>query len=284
MLLILDDGLHFKNKEGLIKMLEYLKIKYTVGTHVHIKDCDVIYSPSNPIDASLYPNKKFIFGPHFSTFPNEKVVNIKNTHNNCVYIQPSEWVYQLWKSFSIVQHIPLQVFNFPVNTEKFAPNKSFDERSRVFIYFKRRKPEELDFVIRFCKRKNILPQVFDYVKRYDEQEYLDCLQNSSFGIILDAHESQGFAIEEALSCDVPLLVWNVKTMDQEHGSSYQKIPCTSIPYWNNDECGNMFYERDELETAFHMLIKNLPLYTPRQYILENVSVEKCAQRLETLIR
>ena len=81
MLLVLDDGLHFKNKEGLIKMLEHLKIKYTVGTHIHIKDHDVIYSPSNPIDASLYPNKKFIFGPHFSTFPNEKVVSIKNIYN-----------------------------------------------------------------------------------------------------------------------------------------------------------------------------------------------------------
>ena len=53
-------------------------------------------------------------------------------------------------------------------------------------------------LIDFCKKKNIIPFVFDYVKRYNEEDYLDCLKNAKFGIILDAHESQGFAIEEAL--------------------------------------------------------------------------------------
>ena len=51
------------------------------------------------------------------------------------------------------------------------------------------------------------------------------MQKAKYGIILDAHESQGFAIEEALSCNVPLLVWNTKFMSQEYGSRYENIPC-----------------------------------------------------------
>ena len=80
---------------------------------------------------------------------------------------------------------------------------------------------------------NIKYKIFDYVKKYNEEDYLHYLQDSRYGIILDAHESQGFAIEEALSCNVPLLVWNTEYMSQEYGSHYSDIPCTSIPYWYN---------------------------------------------------
>ena len=58
--------------------------------------------PDNSIDTSKFPNKKFIFGPHFSVFPNYKLENIKNDNNNCKYIQPSEWVSQLWNVVNII--------------------------------------------------------------------------------------------------------------------------------------------------------------------------------------
>ena len=66
------------------------------------------------------------------------------------------------------------------------------------------------------KNKNIKFEVFDYLNKYPEKKYLKYLQKAKYGIILDAHESQGFAIEEALSCNVPLLVWNVKHMSQRN--------------------------------------------------------------------
>ena len=50
--------------------------------------------------------------------------------------------------------------------------------------------------------------------------FFNYLQNSKYGIWLDAHESQGFALQEALSCNVPLLVWNISSMNQEYNSTY----------------------------------------------------------------
>jgi hypothetical protein len=38
---------------------------------------------------------------------------------------------------------------------------------------------------------------------------------------------------------VPLLVWNVSSMNQEQNSSYNNIPATTIPYWN-ESCGEYF--------------------------------------------
>lgn len=282
-MLIIGNEIHEKNKEGLEKMLNELKIEHKFGNISEIDKYDVIYHPSQAIDTSKYPNKKFIFGPHFSTFPTDKLHGIKNVHNNSVYIQPSIWSKEVWEPHIKKINLPIKVISFPVNMEKFKPDKKIEERDRIFIYFKRRNPHELLLLIDFCKKKNILPIVIDYVRKYEEEDYLDCLKNAKFGIILDAHESQGFAIEEALSCDVPLLVWNVKTMNQEYGSKYGAISCTSVPYWD-ERCGEIFYDVNELEDTFKIFIEKLHTYEPRKYIKENLSVEKCGKKLESLIK
>jgi hypothetical protein len=283
MLVLEDVFMHYKNKEGLIRIFEYLNMDYKFGNISDIDKYDVIYMPSNPIDTSKYPNKKFIFGPHFSTFPMNKMNVIKNVHKNSVYIQPSVWSKDIWEPHLMKINLPMKVFSFPVNIEKFKPDKEIEDRDRMFVYFKRRNPLELNALMMFCKKKNILPVLFDYVKKYKEEDYLDCLKNAKFGIILDAHESQGFAIEEALSCNVPLLVWNVKTMNQEYKSKYRDFPCTSVPYWD-ERCGEIFYEENEMETAYNKFINNLSSYEPRKYIEENLTVEKCGKELEKLIK
>ena len=57
-LLVINGSLHNKNKEGLEKMLQFLKITYKFGSMVDIKNFDIIYSPSIPINSALYPKKK----------------------------------------------------------------------------------------------------------------------------------------------------------------------------------------------------------------------------------
>ena len=272
---------HHKNKQGIEMMLSYLKYTFKWGNIADINNYDIIYSSSLPIDSSLYPEKKFIFGPHFSVFPTNKLTSINNVLNNSIYIQPSEWVRQLWKNKKAENVLPIKSFPFPIDTEKFKPIQN--NKTKVFIYFKRRKPEELNFIKNFLTEKNIEYKIFDYIKRYEEKDYLSYLQESQYGIIIDAHESQGFAIEEALSCDVPLLVWNVKSMKQEYGSSYDNIPCTTIPYWDK-RCGEYFYEAGELESKMDIFLQKLDEYKPREFILENLSVEKCGERFIELVK
>ena len=276
-ILIIGSFFHHKNKAGLIAVLNYLQWTYNFGTLNDINNFDIIYSPSEPIDSSKYPTKKFIFGPHFSVFPDHKMNLINNKYNNAIYIQPSKWVVNLWINMG-VKHIPIKSMPFAVNTNLFTPSNENNKNS-VFIYFKRRKIDELNFLKTFLNHKNIEYKIFDYGKKYEEEDYLNYLKNSKYGIILDAHESQGFAIEEALSCNIPLLVWNTKTMNQEYGSSYDSIPCTTIPYWE-ERCGEYFYDINELEEIYNTFISKLDQYQPRQFILENLSVEKCAEYLK----
>jgi hypothetical protein len=153
----------------------------------------------------------------------------------------------------------------------------------VFIYYKRRDPQELKFIQEFLNRKGIEYIIFDYLKSYDENNYLNYLQDSKFGIIIDAHESQGFALEEALSCNVPLLIWNVKSMKQEYGSKYEDYYATSIPYWD-ERCGEFFYNKEELETTFDTFISKINNYKPREYILENLSIDVCEKKFIDMLK
>lgn len=279
MKILIIGNFHHKNKLGIIMILKYLKYQYKFGTVDDIQNYDVIFMPTRAINTSLYPTKKFIFGPHFSVFPDNKLLDIHNINNNSIYIQPSIWVSYIWTNAN--NFLPVKTFCFPVDTNKFKPIT--EKRHKVFIYFKRRKQSELSFITTFLKTKNIDYHIFDYVKRYNEEDYLKYLQDSKYGIILDAHESQGFAIEEALSCNVPLIVWNVSTMSQEEGINYPPVPATSIPYWN-EKCGETFYKENEFQSKYDKFINNLYTYKPREFILENVGLEKCADNFKKIIK
>lgn len=295
-ILIINSYLHEKNKQGLASILNYMQrqkhIEYHIGTINDISNYDIIYSPSEMINTSLYPTKKFIFGPHFSTFPNHNQLHALQNHvyRNSIYIQPSEWTVQLWKNMGAEQFLTLKCFPFPVNTERFKPlsikeTSTTEEKINVLVYYKHRHPNELKQIKDFLTQQKISNyRIFDYDQRYNEEDYLSYLQKCKYGIVLDAHESQGFAIEEALACDVPLLVWNAQTMNQELNSHSQPIPCTSIPYWGN-QCGEYFHHHHELASTFKTFKTKLEekQYSPRQYILDNLSTEKCAERFMKMI-
>jgi hypothetical protein len=283
MKILILGSFHHKNMIGLKLLLDSIKYEYKFGNSNDINNFDIIYSPSTPINSSQYPNKKFIFGPHFSVFPDNRLLSINNINKNSVYIQPSIWVCELWKNYGAENIIPIKDFPFSVEVEKFCPSQiQNSQKNEVFIYFKSRNPKELEYVKQFLNYKNVTYKIFDYIKKYNEEDYLKCLHNAKYGIIIGRHESQGFAIEEALSCNVPLLIWEVKYMSQEYGYNYPDIPATIIPYWD-DRCGEYFYNKEELETTYNKFITKLETYSPREYIIENLSPQKCGQRFIELV-
>ena len=67
-------------------------------------------------------------------------------------------------------------------------------------------------------------------------------------------------------------------MNQEYGSNYTNISATTIPYWD-ERCGEYFYDVNELDNIFDKFISKLNNYKPREYILENLTFEKCEEKL-----
>jgi len=286
MFLIINNWIHGKNRDGLIAMLNELNYEYKIGTEEDIKDdkWKIIYNPSEPLDITKYSNNKFwIFGPHFSVFPDEKIAKIDFKQDNLVYIIPSQWCVDSYKSYNNNLKINLKVLSFPVNINKFNEIKEIRERTEVIIYHKSRKIEDLEFIINNLLNRGIKNfKIFSYQYKYNEEDFLNYLHNCKYGIIVDAHESQGFAIQEMLSCNVPLLVWTVSSLTQEEGTNYNDYPATTIPYWN-DNCGEYFYNANEFEEKYKLFMDNLEKYKPREFILNTLSPKICAERLKIII-
>jgi len=262
-------GGHHKNQIGLDMICNHLKIEKT-SSHNYREGFDIIYSSQKPLD------KKAIYGPGMGTFPNDNAKKLTKG----IYIQPSEWASRVWHTDFNYKNVPVVPFPFPVDTEKFKPIDC--EKQKVFVYFKHRTSRDLKTVLLFLKSKKIDYILIKY-RHYKEENYLNILQSSKYGIWVGGHESQGFALEEALSCNVPLLVWSVTSMKQEcAGFKYDDYKATTIPYWD-ERCGEYFYEKEELDSKFDTFISKLDSYKPRDYIMENLSVEKCSERFLDLI-
>lgn len=281
-ILFIDISMHKKNLVALLNYnINISRINHSNLDSIDLSQFDCVYSPAVPINVSRYPNTKFLFGPHFSVFPESQHMEIIKG-NNSIYIQPSEWAKNVWLFHPFCRNIRLETLPFGVDTIKFSPCKSISERNNVFIYYKRRNPNELQILISFLQNHGFNPKIFNYVTHYPEEEYIAYLKDSKFGIWLTAHESQGFALQEALSCNVPLLVWNVTSMNQEYGSNYQDIKATTIPYWD-ERCGENFTELNQLNSTFEKFISKLNHYKPRDYILENLSMEQCKKKIVEVI-
>ena len=279
--ILIIDNFHHKNMIGLDLLLKNINFKYKFGNINDIKDYDIIYSPNYPLNSNLYPDKKFIFGPHFSVFPDNKLLQINNRNNNSIYIQPSNWARDVWINMNAQQYLPIKTFSFSVEVDKFRPIEN-SKNNEIFIMFKQRDPKELEYIITFLNNINVKFKLFNYQTKYREDDYIRCLQNAKYGIWIGRHESQGFALEEALAFNVPLLVWNVQFMSQEEGSNYSDIPATVIPYWDK-RCGEYFKQKENFEKTYNKFISKLESYKPREYILENLSPKKCGEIFIELI-
>jgi hypothetical protein len=283
-ILFLQGFIHHKNKYALsqYKNIQYFSISQVSDLDkLDLSQYDCIYSPSIPINAAKYPNIKFIFGPHFSVFPDKNQMAIIRSEN-AIYSQPSEWAAQVWCDSPYCQDIQIKQIPFAVDINRFCEMHPINKRNQVFIYYKNRNPDEIKFVFNILQKRGIGGKVFQY-GNYNEAEYLSYLQQSKYGIWIDAHESQGFALEEALSCCVPLLVWNVQSMNQEYRSTYPDIKATTVPYWD-DRCGEVFYNADEFESKLELFLSKLGTYSPRDYIIENLSSEVCEKHLVKAIQ
>jgi hypothetical protein len=280
--LFVNNGVHHKILHSIknYKNITFTEVKDI--THIseeQLRTYDVIYSPSIPIDVKKYNYCKFIFGPQFSVFPDNPraIETIKNS--NSMYIQPSKWALDVWKNYKLNNTIVCKELNmaslpFGVDTDRFKPRIPKCDKNRIFLYKKSRCHSDYIAISQFLQKRNIDVKVFSYNQRYSEDEYIDYLQHSKYGIWVGIHESQGFALQEALSCDVPLFVWSVTSMNQEIGPNYDNIPATTIPYWD-ERCGEYFHRQDEMERTFDLFLSKLDTYKPREYVVENVSLEVC---------
>lgn len=115
---------------------------------------------------------------------------------------------------------------------------------------------------------------------YREEEFRKLLAASRSMIFLCEHETQGIAYQQALSCDVPIFAWDVEGPWTDPAYYPHRViygPVTSVPYWD-ERCGAKFKDargfRDGWADFWAGVVGGR--FKPREYILENLTLERCS--------
>jgi glycosyltransferase involved in cell wall biosynthesis len=116
---------------------------------------------------------------------------------------------------------------------------------------------------------------------YRPERYHLLLQQCRGMIFLCEHESQGIAYQECLASGIPIIAWDQgQCLDPNRftwGTPF--IPASSVPYWDA-RCGVRFSDYSEFSDALASFEERFlgNTFNPREYILENLTLEKCASR------
>lgn len=124
---------------------------------------------------------------------------------------------------------------------------------------------------------------------YKEEEYIQTLKECNFGIWCGIHESQGFALQEALSMDKPLLVYDALSMfdgvDDKDEYNLQdkmgryKLSATCCPYWDNTLCGIICTNDNDFKIKLEEMKLSYRNYKPREFILKTLTPSICIQKM-----
>lgn len=139
---------------------------------------------------------------------------------------------------------PIKVWATGIDTEEFFPSNN-TIKEYVLVYHKMRSKKEFNQIIKILQNLKIKYYIIEY-RKYKESDYKDVLKKSKFVIWHGRHESQGIALQEAMACDVPILVCDVTSVFQEvNGYNWpenlREFEVTSAPYFD-DRCGKKLFQ------------------------------------------
>lgn len=227
-----------------------------------------------PKHEKLEHNTCFI-GPHVWPFNNYGRFLIEHPEYYNKIIVPSEWVKSKFiNKFNFPEN---KTFIWPVGIQMLNVQKKIE--FDCLIYFKRRNTEELKIVQDFLEGLGISYKVVSY-GNYQDNDLEKFCSKCRFCFLLNGTESQGIAVQEIMSTNTPLFVWDV-TEWTDQGEDY-RVPATSIPYWT-DECGKVFYSREDMDIAFFEFYDRIDKYNPRKYIERELSFKESVKKLMEII-
>ena len=214
-----------------------------------------------------------VVGPNLFVMPSEIPPDIRL--DGVLYLHPCAWAARVWERAGF-DACPIVTWPVGIDTDVFQPSSVPGSKRRIMVYHKQRDSQELDSILDSLHDLK-LPYSLVLYGHYSELDYREQLANTSFIIWHGPHESQGIALQEAMACDIPLLVCDVTSLSQARGDyvfdpSFFGISVTSAPYFD-ETCGVKITDLSRLRTAIEFMQQNLMDFQPRRYVLDHLSLE-----------
>ena len=266
--------------------LDRLGVRYRVNDYHrarrHPEEIACIIGKPHVLDKIDWQNP-VVFGAATFSHPLERPDFLQRYPTVKKILVPGEWMRRMWEPYlaDIVTVWPVGI-----DTEQWKPVSS-DKEYDFLLYDKVRwKHEEFEKELIQPIRDALCARRLTFLElrygSYAEQDYHRLLKRCRAMIFLCEHETQGIAYQQALSAGVPILAWDRGGYWQDPSFFPDKVkfePVTAVPYWD-ERCGATFRDFNEFPIKLEEFSDKLRTgeFVPRDYILENLTLEKCARR------
>ena len=202
---------------------------------------------------------------------------------------PGEWMRQMCEPF-YGDHVT--AWPVGIDTDKWAPTGA-PKDTDFLIYDKVRWEHE-------AYEPTLIRPIRDELRQrgrtytelrygsYEPADLADALRRCRAVVFLCEHETQGIAYQQMLASGVPILAWDRGGFWQDPEFYPDRVryePVSSVPYWD-ERCGLTFRDADGFRDALGPFLESLDAgeFEPRDYVLENLTLEKCARDYAEIAR
>lgn len=273
-------GGHYAVTRSILRGLTVNNIDYIYNPNTTISETSLVLSGIDTLEFAIHQKRrgkiKFLLaGPNISVLPSFDN-NILAAKEIDVCLVPSRWVKEAYEKDCPELIGRIKIWAAGIDETYWSPEESHTTRNRALIYLKS-KNAPIEDVKKLLDTMHIPYTILRYGS-YTKQQYKEILSLSKFAIFLSKSESQGIALAEAWAMDVPTFSWNP-------GEFIYKMHIfknvSSAPY-TTSENGTLWKNIDELYSILNLFLKE-NTYTPRKWVLENMTDYLCSKHFLSLI-
>jgi glycosyltransferase involved in cell wall biosynthesis len=141
--------------------------------------------------------------------------------------------------------------------------------------------EQVEQIVRACglQARRVRSRHGEHA-HFSPDDYRRLLDEARVGVFLSTFETQGLALAEAWSMDVPTLVWNPRGLAEWRGRTFASG--SSAPYLT-PATGRSWRTLDELATVLRGALDDPSAFHPRTWVLSHMTDALCSAALYDII-
>jgi len=248
-----------------------------------------VYAPENAALAQAAALKRrgrvdyLVAGPVNALFPDEADGALLMPEIDRLIIA-CDWVKQLYAE---APQLAAKSVACPcgVDVTFWTPTQGVDRTKAAAIYWKSGDEafcEQVEQIVRgFGLEPRRLRSGHGEHAHFSREEFRALLDQASVGVFLSAFETQGIALAEAWSMNVPTLAWDPQGTASWRGRSFRSG--SSAPYLTA-ATGRLWRTVDDLAAVLRDVLAEPTSFQPRQWVLEHMTDAICSAALYRIIR
>jgi glycosyltransferase involved in cell wall biosynthesis len=243
----------------------------------------VVYAPANEAllqAAALKRAGKVVYlvaGPVNALFPSQCDGLLRMPEIDRLIV-PSEWVLTLYRADAPELLPKIRLCPCGVDTEYWMPSPGRNT-DRVVVYWKSGSEAFCEQVEHVVAGLGWQPVRVRY-GQYEADSYRQLLDRSAIGVFLSSFETQGLALAEAWSMDVPTVVWDPRGPAEWDGRSFQAG--SSCPFLTATT-GRTWRTIDELAPVLRDALQKRSEFRPREWVSLHMTDAICSAALYGII-